>query len=54
MNAVSEIAQPMAIGSLAHKPISSEPKAVVRHTATNTALVSKPALPSMPGTTNTA
>lgn len=54
MKAVSEIAQPMAIGRRAHRPISSEPKAVVRHTATNTALVSKPALPSMPGTTNTA
>ncbi len=54
MNAVSEMAQPMAIGSLAHRPISREPKAVVRHTATKTALVSKPALPSMPGTTKTA
>ena len=53
MNAVSEIAQPIAIGSFAHRPISSEPNAVVRQTATNTALVSKPALPNMPGTTNT-
>lgn len=53
VNAVSEIAQPIAIGSFAHKPINSEPKAVVRQTATNTALVSNPALPSMPGTTNT-
>lgn len=53
VNAVSEIAQPIAIGKRAHTPISSEPKAVVRHTATNTALVSKPALPNMPGTTNT-
>jgi len=53
VNAVSEIAQPMAIGRRAHRPISSEPNAVVRHTATNTALVSKPALPSMPGTTKT-
>lgn len=54
MKAVREIAQPMAIGRRAHRPISSEPKAVVRHTATKTALVSKPALPSMPGTRNTA
>ncbi|MNN16447.1 hypothetical protein D3C81_1295850 [compost metagenome] len=54
MKAVSEMAQPMAMGSRAQSPISSEPNAVVRHTATNTALVSKPALPSMPGTTNTA
>lgn len=53
VNAVSEIAQPIAIGSFAHRPISSEPNAVVRQTATNTALVSKPALPNMPGTTNT-
>ncbi len=53
VKAVSEIAQPMAMGSLAHMPISKEPKAAVRQVATNTALVSKPALPSIPGTTNT-
>jgi hypothetical protein len=53
VNAVSEMAQPIAMGSLAQTPISSEPKAVVRHTATKTALVSKPALPNMPGTTKT-
>ncbi len=53
VKAVSEMAQPTAIGSRAQSPISSEPKAAVRHTATNTALTSKPAWPSMPGTTNT-
>ncbi len=53
VKAVSEIAQPTAIGRLAHRPISSEPKALVRQTAMKTEEVSKPALPSIAGTTNT-
>jgi len=53
VNAVSEIAQPIAIGKRAHMPINSEPNAVVRQTATKTARVSNPALPSISGTTNT-
>ena len=54
VNAVSEIAQPIAIGKRAQTPIRKvKPKAVVRQTATNTAEVSKPALPSIEGTTNT-
>ena len=37
VKAVSEMAQPMAIGSLAQSPISSEPKPATRQVATNTA-----------------
>src|SRR3546814_3351127 len=37
----------------AHRPISIEPNALVRHTAMNTALLSNPASPNIPGTTNT-
>ena len=51
VNAVREIAQPMAIGSLAHRPINREPKAAIRQVATKTGPCSKPAAPSMFGTT---
>lgn len=53
VNAVSEIAQPIAIGRLAHRPISSEPKAAIRQVAINTEPGSNPAFPSMEGTTIT-
>ena len=53
VNAVKEIAQPIAIGKLAHNPISNEPKPATRQVATNTAAGGKPALPSIPGTTIT-
>ena len=52
-DAVKEIAQPIAIGKLAHNPISNEPKPATRQVATNTAAGGKPALPSIPGTTIT-
>ncbi|MOA05212.1 hypothetical protein D3C78_1248030 [compost metagenome] len=53
VKAVSEIAQPIAIGKLAHSPISNEPRPATRQVATNTAVGGKPALPSMLGTTIT-
>ena len=53
VNAVREIAQPMAIGNLAQSPIKSEPNPATRQVATNTAPGGKPALPSMLGTTIT-
>ena len=53
VKAVNEIAQPMAIGRLAHSPISSEPSPATRQVETNTAAGGKPALPSMLGTTIT-
>src|SRR3546814_14560814 len=53
VKAVSEMAQPMAMGRFAHRPISIEPNALVRHTAMNTALLSTPASPNIPGTTTT-
>ncbi|MNC31533.1 hypothetical protein D3C75_798560 [compost metagenome] len=53
VNAVSEIAQPMASGRFSHKPISREPTPATRQVATKTAAGGKPALPSMPGTTIT-
>ena len=51
VKAVREMAQPMAIGSLAHRPISKEPKAAIKQVATNTGPCSKPAAPSIFGTT---
>ncbi len=53
VKAVREIAQPIAIGRLAHSPISREPKPATRQVATNTAPGGKPALPNIPGTTMT-
>ncbi|MNH29710.1 hypothetical protein D3C79_899600 [compost metagenome] len=53
VKAVREIAQPMAIGRLAHNPINNEPRPATRQVATNTAVGGKPALPNMLGTTIT-
>ena len=53
VNAVREIAHPIAIGKFAHSPISKEPKAATKQVATNTAPGGNPALPNMLGTTIT-
>ena len=53
VNAVKEIAQPIAIGNLAHRPISSEPNAAIKQVAINTPPWLKPASPNMLGTTMT-
>ncbi|MNE46076.1 hypothetical protein D3C80_1403960 [compost metagenome] len=53
VNAVKEMAQPIAIGKLAHRPITSDPTPATRQVATNTAAGGKPALPNIPGTTIT-
>ena len=53
VKAVSEMAQPIASGRLAHRPITMEPTPATRQVATKTAAGGKPALPSMPGTTIT-
>ena len=53
VNAVREMAQPIANGRLAHRPITIEPSPATRQVATKTAAGGKPALPNMPGTTIT-
>lgn len=53
VNAVSEIAQPIASGRLAHRPMTNEPTPATRQVDTNTAAGGKPAFPSIPGTTMT-
>ena len=53
VNAVREMAQPIANGRLAHRPITIEPSPATRQVATKTAAGGKPALPNIPGTTMT-
>ena len=53
VNAVREMAHPIASGRFAHRPITIEPTPATRQVATKTAAGGKPALPSMPGTTMT-
>ena len=53
VNAVNEMAQPIAIGAFAHKPIKIEPNPATKHVAINTLSAGKPAAPSIFGTTIT-
>src|SRR5436189_1043110 len=53
VKAVSDTAQPIAIGKLAHNPISKEPKAATRQVVINVASGGKPASFSILGITTT-
>ena len=53
VNAVKEIAQPIAIGAFAQKPIKSEPKPATKQVAIKTDSAGKPAALNMFGTTIT-
>jgi len=53
VKAVREIAQPIAIGAFAHKPIKIEPNPATKQVAIKTDSAGKPAAPSILGTTIT-
>ena len=53
VKAVNEMAQPIAIGAFAQKPIKIEPSPATKQVAINTDSAGKPASPSILGTTIT-